>query len=457
MRRFLAYLAGPVASGAIGFVMLPILTAHLDAAHWGRLALATALVQLGGACAGLGAGIVLARHFQGSDANARRSLISTLAASTTAVAAIAGGLVAVLWLVIPGVPLGGLDLALALATMMPTALWTLAVDVTMLDGRVRWYTIGLSAQALCWAAAGATAVHMPEAREHALFIAQASGALALGIAAVMALAPYASRPIRIWLIEIHSTAPRAVGSSLAETGLTAVERSLLTGLVGPAVLGLYVHAQQWRTVAQMLAKAGARSVWPKTLEEARLPGSNYPATRQIWLPLHLALAAAASGMLLAGGEPIAWLTHGVFAGAQWPAGCLLAILLIQNSGRPQIGWLYANGLGNSVSNLTMASAATGAVLLFALVPLLGLGGALTATAVQATALRLGVHRLCRNANLPRQDGPVLVGLAVIASSALAAWLLADRETERRILACGIALGLGVLWTMKRRRKDATQP
>lgn len=463
MPRFLAYLGGPVIGALVAFTMLPWLCRFLGPEHWGRLALATAFAGLGAAFCIPGSSLVLARHMLAISPMERHRLIATLLHVGVLSALIMAALLSTAWVLLPeewrsASGLGWREVSLALATMVLTVPWSLAIDSTMLDGRAWWYTVGLTGQAIAWAVVSGLCVLSEQGAEISLFAGQTAGAAVLCLAGLLSLrGSLMSLPTLVWLREVMRLAPTALAGSFGESAAAALERSLLTSFVGAFQLGIYAHAQQWRGPIQMLAKAGSRSVWPMTLTEARTPASEFSATHRTWLPIHLVIANASVGMLLIGGEVIGWLTHGRFVGAQWPAGALLAVLLIQNSGRPQIGWLYACERGNAISRLIVISTGASVIALVVLVPAFGLVGALAAALVQGIVLRLGVHHACRGTGLPHQDGAVLMGLAAIGLSALSAFLLQSNPLLRWMLAALSPLLFLALWTTMRQREDAHQP
>jgi len=131
--------------------------------------------------------------------------------------------------------------------------------------------------------------------------------------------------------------------------------------------------------------------------------------------VYVGIAALAIGFALIGRDFLELFTHGKFTEAAPYAAALLALPLVQLSGRPQQGTLFAFGRGNFIAAVRILAALAALAALLALAPPFGIAGAVAALYVQALVVRIAFQiGARRDRATPWQDGWPLFGLALTA-------------------------------------------
>jgi O-antigen/teichoic acid export membrane protein len=201
---------------------------------------------------------------------------------------------------------------------------------------------------------------------------------------------------------------------MAEAAHQVIERSILGLRSGLSDLGIYTHSQQYRAIANMPISAVANSTWPVTLSDARADRGDFIRTKLAWNAVYLLLTCIGLAFATLGSHLIALLTHDKFTEAYILASLWIVYLLVQNTGKPQTGVFYARGAGGQFAQIQTMSMAGGTILLFMLVPNLGIYGAFMAAFVQQIALRVGVHIGARRLKkTPFQDHWAIVGTVLV--------------------------------------------
>jgi O-antigen/teichoic acid export membrane protein len=209
--------------------------------------------------------------------------------------------------------------------------------------------------------------------------------------------------------QLRTLFPAAVGGNIGENVQLLVERNLLATHLGFGPLGLYVHSQQYRAMAQWCVKAVGRTIWPVTLADAR-DDRDFQLTASAWNLAFTALGIGGIFFALFGNEFVAALTHGKFTAAAPLVAGWLAVLLVQNTGKPQVGLMYAAGQVRTYTRQIVMSMCVGVALLWVLIPKFGAAGAFAAIALQHVTLRVLVHyAAARIRDVPFQDELAIFG------------------------------------------------
>ena len=420
LTRFAWFLVPGLAQGVLSFVMLPIATLRLDAADYGAFGLMVALTALGTSVAMLGSGYRFAAVFGRDDRAEESSVVTAQLVASTAMLVAAGAALAALWWLAARrwdavADVTGVELALSIGAMVGTSWWLTATEVLTLTRRARMFAAGMLLQSFTNAGALAISLFGFDADRSALYVATFAASLAALVAAVIALRPYIIVHLpRQRLREVWSGIGMFSVSNTAESGYQVIERALLSGWTSLSHLGLYVHALQYRALMSVAVKAGARSVWGDTLEEARQGSATFDRTRKIWALLYLFMTLFGLTLATIGREFIGLLTHGKFTDAAPYAAGAVAILLAQNLGKPQTAILYAHGKGLALARMTVLSLVAAVIAAFFLVPLLGVWGAIVAGLLQSLTLRVQIFVLAKRlAPSPGQDRLAVLGLIAL--------------------------------------------
>jgi O-antigen/teichoic acid export membrane protein len=414
-------------------LIFPLVTIVLGAEDFGIYALVTGFTGIGGVLATLGLPYVFSNRFPAANADERCRIATTQLLLCLAAAAVFAVLFVVAWETLAGhwepvrrVPTSAVILAAA-ATALGIP-WAIALEIIVLTGRARAYAVTTVAQSIATCAAVLTALFVFNLGVVSLFVGLLATALVGLVAALAILAPY-MKPLfdrNVAKENFLVGLPLALSNGI-DGVLIVVERSLLTGFGGLGMIGIYSHSQQYLNAAAMGAKAITRTVWPTTLAEARAEHSDFPDTRRAWQVFYLGLAAFGVIFAMYGEMFVAWLTNDKMTPAYSLATIWFVLLLLQRSGRPQIGTLYALGRGATVARIHVVGTLFGLGALAALIPVLGIWGAVIAQFARAAAVRIGFELSSRKIRrLPWQDAWALVGGAAIS--------LAILTTENLVLA-----------------------
>jgi O-antigen/teichoic acid export membrane protein len=421
--RFRWFLAPSVLQAAVSFLTLPIATLWLGPAEYGSFALVSALAGLASAVACLGSSYVFAtvhsseqRTVQMGQAVSQQVAISLSTSLLFSVLLIwAWPFVGNILPNLKSIPQAGVELAAA--AIVPATLWALAADVLTLDGRAKLFALISVSQSLLSAAVLLGTLYWFDLGGLALFLSSAAGAIVLGTGACFSLWRYAEWPeFSTSRIGAFRGAASITASNVLEQIYPTVERNLLAASSGIAALGLYTHAQQYRAIAAAATKALARAIWSVTLTEAQEKSLSFPKTGRHWNFAHLSIAYAGLTFAVFGFEIIGILTHGKFSGAAPYAAMGIALLLIQNSGKPCMGLLYATGKVEAISRLVFWAGVIGLGTATLTIPAFGLWGAVIATIIPQLTFRIAIQLyVTRYASVPFQDTYAIIGFFMILS------------------------------------------
>jgi O-antigen/teichoic acid export membrane protein len=389
----------------LSLLMLPLLTAHLSPAEFGRLELLSSAAEI--AALLIGAGLVDTLYRFGREAAAEIRGLALILAGLALLLLAAGGMAGLL-----GTEAALLGLAVAMGPPLGVALAALrlAGDAA---GFARAEMLRASAQAAC------VAVLLLAGFGVAGVLA--GGALAAAGAAALLVArggPVAFVP-RGWGRLLAYGLP-LIGSGLAGFALGSADRWVLAAHVAPEALGHYGLAVKLALVAAFLTQPFELWWYPRRLGLLAEPGGAARSARIVGLGaacvvLAAAAAAIAGPLLIAAATPPAY--HAAAALVPWIA----AIVALQSLGSLVNVGCYT-GRTTFLPLLANGCAAGVAVLLYLLlIPRLGVAGAIAATLL-AQAVRLGLFLILsqRRAPIAYPLGRValLAGSAAMAAAAL---------------------------------------
>lgn len=415
------YLLASIAGAAVSVAVLPFATRIIGADEYGALAIAMALATLATATAAAAIGYVLSEHYL-VESSESRGEIAAAALLASWLGAVAAGfiLLAAAQFLLPHVLDIDERLAIGIRICLLGAVigapWVVCSEVLILEGRAAAFAAGVVGQALVNGAVVLGLLYVHPLPDLALFVGNAAGQGVLLLVGLIALGRTVRRPRdRRWFAAMRSKAVAVGRASLAESGRSLFERSYLGAWTTVAAVGLFSHAQLYRNWAMMALNAVSRAVWPVNLREAHEEDPTFPVTRASWSVVQAGIAGGGMAFVLFGREIIALLTSGKFVEATPYAIVLLASLLVQTAGKPNMVLLIARGHGQHVANAATAGTITGVCALAALVPWWGPMGAATAVMVQMIVTRgLTVWFSRRLGRLPFTDAWVLIGLAAMA-------------------------------------------
>lgn len=418
--RFRWFLVPSVLQGAVSFATLPLATLLLGPADYGAFAVVSAITALGGAISSLGSTYLFSKAFSKESPEQVRQAVSQQVVFSMSIAVVFAITLILAWRQLAklssslmDVPTSGLVLS-ALA-MVPATLWALALDVLTLDGRAKTFALVGTAQSLVSAATLLCGLFLLGLEGVALFLSGAIGSIVAGAGGYIVLRRYLEWP-RFSKNEFGALrgAVSLTVANVIEVIYLSVERNLLAVLDGLASLGLYSHSQQYRLMVGVATKALARSVWPVTLNEAKICPTQFRNTGHYWGLAHLVLSFVGLVFAALGVELIGLLTHGKFSDAGPYAAMGIAYLLIQNCGKPQTGVLYADGESKLFARISIVATLCALATALYVIPLFGIWGALLALFIQQVVLRLAIQfYVARMITTPFQDGWALAGFGVI--------------------------------------------
>ena len=418
MGRFSLYLAPSVIQVGISFVMLPIATRVVGPREYGIFALASAYTGFGTALATLGGSFIIAHRFLGATLDEQQEVVSTVTLLGLMAVALYGAVIYLIWPFLPGTPdVSYLLLTLSMAAVVIGQPWVVALDVLTIQGQARTFAAMSVVQSIVSAALLALGLFKFKIGVTSFFISQLGAALVSLVAAVYILRPFLGLRLNRGVMgELKALGVLSGLSNTAESMQVAVERSALSLHAGLSELGIYSNSQAYRGFASVPVKAVARSIWPITLRDARDPNSDFAETKQAWDIAYLFLTASGIFFATLGDWLIGTLTHGKFTAAYLVAMVWMMFLLLQNTGKPQVGVMYGLGAGRKYARLVILSVGVGVVALLLLTPWLGIWGAVVGAIVQQTFLRIAIQRVASSIRrTPFQDNWAFVGIAYIAA------------------------------------------
>ena len=454
-RTFSLFFLPAAARGIVSFAMVPFTTYMLNPADFGIVALVTAVTSLAASMATLGLTFIISGNFQTLEHAERCSMISTVLYATVTVSLGLGALIVAFWPMLPSIdPIyaetGTSAVWLAVAAMVLGTPWVLANDVIVMQRKPGVFALVQLAQVVVNASLVLVGLYVFDWGVIAIFAALVGSAAVTLLGALMVLRSYLVPRIHTrWLLELRKIGPLAMASSLGEGLQTTVERGLLASGLGLSGLGLYAHINQYRSLVHMGVKAGALSLWPTTIEEAReAQRPRFTQTIVMWQFFHVGLTALGLAFACFGADMVALLTHNKFTEGAVLLPYWIVYMLVQSSGKPQTGLLYAHQRGRSLSALMLVSLALWLPTLYVLVPLLGLKGGVIAMIVMITVYRVGAQLLAHQI-APATSGDRYVALGIMLVVA-AAEFVAQTAPSLALRAAVLAAGLALLAVVGRR-------
>ncbi len=444
--RFLLFFAPNVLQVALSFFTLPLTTLILGPSDYAIFALVVSYTTVGSVLSLMGATYLLSHRFGPAGREERARLVTTVAlvalvASTVLALAFVLGwaLLAPAWEASRAIPMTAV--VLAAVAMVFATVWSLTVNIVTLSGAAEHYGVVVVVQSLLGTGATLAVLFLTDLGVLSLFIGLLASSAIGFVGALAVLRPYLTARIDPGLVK---EALRLGGWLALSNGIDSVlrvfERTFLSSQIGFHRLGIYTHAQQYQGYVNLGVKPAMRAVWPEALEEARDPASSFERTRRVWRVLHVGITAVAVGFALLGRDFLDLFTHGKFTEAAPYAAALLALPLIQLSGRPQLATIYAFGRGNFMAGISIVAAFVALFALIVLVPAFGITGAIAALYCQALALRIAYQfGARRDRATPWQDGWPLFGLALTAVSIFCAEYLVPDLAGRIVLLVGLLL------------------
>lgn len=428
VKRFSLFLLPSVIQTFISLLMLPIITYVLGPEEFGIFALFTSLTGLGTVIASMGGGYLAAAHFQILEHSEKKRMVTTMVTAGFCIAILFSLLIMAFWPVLSArfdffaaVPY--IALLISLLGMILSIPWVFSIDIITLEGRAALFAATIITQSLITACATIVSLYIFKLGLLSLFIGSAAGACIAFIGAVRALYPHFNFIFsKMWFKKFISLGIKTLPANFLESFHVLIERSILSARVGLSQLGLYTHSQQYKTMMMMAIKAGARTVWPITLSEAREAAATFSLTKKAWDLAYMGITAG--GVLFAtfGREIIGILTNGKFIDAHLFVVFWMIFLLIQNAGKPHTGILWASEKGAVYAGMQFASTLFGIAMLILLVPLFGAWGAIAAAFLQMSIFRLLIQwRVSKQHAVPFQEQWVIGGSAIILITWLISW------------------------------------
>jgi O-antigen/teichoic acid export membrane protein len=418
-RRFLLFFLPGVLQLVLVFATLPLTTLVLGPADFAAFGLIVSFAALVMSLSQVGSGYLLSQRFRTSSKQGRAILVTTMAALVlTASVALAAIFVAAFVLLRGSSSVtAGITVTMVLLVAVESigsSMYVLVGGIAKLGAAPGHYSLVAMFKSITAAGATLAALFLFDMKGVALFVGDAAGGTAALVGSLAMLSRYFGRIDRGAIKDALWVGGWSTMALLALQARQIIERVLLSRYVGLYDLGLYVHAQQYQSLATLATQPVQSAVTPVLLDEAKEPAGSFARTARVSNVLFLGVTMFGVAAALFGRPIIGLLTHGKFDAAAPFVALLVGAVLVQLSGRPQLAHLLANGRGRYLS-LCNVLAATGAVLtLLALVNFFGLLAAVLGIYVQYLLFRLatGIDPFS-TARPPFQDGWVVVGLSAI--------------------------------------------
>lgn len=440
----LALYAVPIlVQGALPLLTLPLTTLILTPEDYGIVGLVGVYISGAGLVASLGSGFQLA--MVRIDSPRAHSVIKAVSLLSLLLSCIfAGGLYVLWWLtrqyyVLPN-SISRTDIVIALIAMVLSTPWLVSRPLTVLQQRPRIFSIVSTCRILVATSSILVALFLFDQGRFSLFL----GLLALGLVdffgAMVVIWPSLRAPVETSLIlETLRKGATISGSSITNMLFPILERSVLAGGAGPAILGLYVHAQSYQKFLTDATGPLRQSVWPQILSASR-GDTTFASSASFFSLMYAGIAFCGLAFTVVGKPFIDLMTHGRFGGAAPYAAVMIAILLLILLSRPQYAVISASGDARAVTISTWVSSGVAAVAILFAVPLWGPLGLLGAVAVRYLVLAACYHLFARiHRKTPFMDGPPLVGAATIVGLTIANHELAGQISILASLLLGAAL------------------
>lgn len=427
--------------------MLPILTLRLGPSEYGLFALATAFVAFGAAISCVGSSYRLAEAFASKDSREKSEAISSqvaLSASISIALAISFVLICLVGIEesMLGWGFGQFEILVVALSVVCSTTWSIATDVTTLQGNARAYGIAAILQTTVAALTTLGAVFVADRGGQSLFIGQLSAATIALLGGVFILKPHLTLRAMTLMKSGLVGAGWISAANIAESAYQVFERNLLAGFASVSDLGIYTHSQQYRLATSAAVKAFARTVWPTTLFESRSPSNDYVKTKEGWNAVYVGLTIVGLVFAAIGEELIAILTNSKFNEAAPLAALGIAYLLLQNVGKPQVGYMYAHGHGAPYARISLVAIAVSTVLAVPFIEELGIWGAFACLCIQQMVMRIGVQIFVARiaGGVPAHDRLAFQGFALLLGL-VAFNMWTDAIVSVRLLELVVGLGL----------------
>lgn len=397
LRKFLLFLSPSIFQGLLSFVMLPVITYILGPKDYGIFALVTSFTAFGTVIATMGTSYILAAQYHLIDDLQKQRMISTMLMIDTVLSLLFSILLFTLWSFfarywssLSVVPKEGV--ILSLIAMVCSIPWIIATEVVTLEGSAHLYAVLTVFQSIVSAITIIFSLYVFKLGLLSLFVSSLAVAVVSFVGAMVSLRQHIRFIIsRDWVGEIFKFGLVTTVGNIFESLQTLVERYTLSLCVGLSQLGIYSHSQQYRNLAMTTVKAAARTVWPITLSEARELKDNFYITRKTWVIVYIGITIIGLFFALFGRDIIGILTHNKFVDAQILVVLWMVFLLLQNTGKPETGLLFANGQGILYGKISICSLLISIFLILVFVPVFGVFGAVLSLLFQQAIFRVFIQ------------------------------------------------------------------
>lgn len=401
-------------------ITLPIMTTVLGPADYAVFALIMSFAAIGSMLASLGCSTTLAKEFPSAEPSDQRLLVSTLIWMSLLTAILFGCGFLVLWYQAlkdfdAFLQVSNVLTILAVVSMILSVPWIIGLEVLTLIGNASAYAIVVIGQSIATICANISAVFVFGLKEEALFLGALAGATVGLIGTFWALRAFLRLMFgRDYAKKILINGLFLGGSGLLDAGFITVERMVVSTHLGHAMLGIYYHAQQYTQIVQMGVKAVLRTIWPRTLEEARQGSNTFDSTMGAWLPVYAAILSVGVFFLTFGEFLIGLLTNDKFNDSADLVAYLMIVMILRLTGRPQHAVLYNASAARAIAGGRSLANIIALALVILLVPMIGVWGAVIALTCQAAITRIALsYSAMRLRKTPFRDSGALLAIAAI--------------------------------------------
>ena len=333
------------------FILIPFTTSKLEPRDFGYYGLITSFTVVGANLAAFGFNFVLSKHSKVTDLESKKLTVSTLFWFGLAITIIFGILLISFWSLISSyfsdvksIPVK--FVYLAIITNIISYPGILLFEYMRINGDSSKWSILTVVQFLVNSFVTIILLYYYDFSTSALFLGSLAGSIVSLTFSIFLLRnlitfSYSKQDLGYLL----TLGKMSILGSTAENFYNVFERLSIIKILGDTKLGLFIHSISYRQIGMTIASTFSNSIWPETLIEAGQENPEFKKTNLFWFIVYLLLGIGGIIFAFFGTEIIDLLTNGKFTNAAILVPFWFIFLLIQHSGRADIGIIFSKGHG----------------------------------------------------------------------------------------------------------------
>ena len=400
-RRISASLAASILQGALALVVIPIATSVLSARDYGEYALVVGIAGLFVALCENGSSSILYVNYKDLQEEKQDSLVLTLF-TYSLLWGIAVATMAVLAIQIGSAKMG-FDFDDSVTSTI--ALWFFIISSVLLNivGPILIIRKEAERLAVCTAAQAVTGfavlllcLLVLGMGARSLLVGASTGqvmSVCVGLAFL-----YRCKKARIdfsWIKRGKKIGLTNWISIVIESLKLTVEKAALGGATGLESVGLLSHATTYMQLLKKFGNSISEAVWPNALDGAGGDKDAREKVQQAWNLFYLLCGLAGICSIVFGEEVIRLVSNNRFQGAAEILAALIAILLVQNSGKMDTAAVYRGAKVVEYNKIRVAAVVSSCIVGLILIRYIGIYAVLISALIDAFLTRSMVHMLAK--------------------------------------------------------------